>query len=292
LKPSFGLIPVRGHIPPPPGVLSEIDVGVLGPLARDAVDLDLLLGVLAGPDAGAAVAWRLALPPPRATALREFRVAAWLDDPYCPIDRELLRLLEGLVDTLRGEHVTVVDGAPAVDLADAHEVAQRLIQGSMSLAVPDEEYERLRQRAAGSDPGDRSPPVLWARHITQTARDLNLVIERREHHAAAWAGFFQDHDVLLCPVMLTAAFPHTGGDPDERTVEVDGRPRPYADQFAWLQSIGVVHLPAVVAPIGLTAAGLPVGVQIVAPHLEDRTAIEFARLLAEVIGGYQPPPGY
>jgi amidase len=52
----------------------------------------------------------------------------------------------------------------------------------------------------------------------------------------------------------------------------------------------MAHLPATVAPAGRTAEGLPVGVQIVGPYLEDRTPIEFARRLADVIGGYAPPP--
>ena len=51
LKPSFGIVPVHGHIPPPPGMTAEIDIGVLGPLARSAADLDLCLAVLAGPGA-------------------------------------------------------------------------------------------------------------------------------------------------------------------------------------------------------------------------------------------------
>ena len=50
-------------------------------------------------------------------------------------------------------------------------------------------------------------------------------------------------------------------------------------------------LPATVAPIGRTPAGLPVGLQIVGPYLEDRTTIDFARRLGAVIGGYEPPPG-
>ena len=66
LKPSFGIIPVRGHIPGPPGMLSAPDLGVLGPLGRSADDLDLALDVLAGPDAAMATAWRLRLPRPAA----------------------------------------------------------------------------------------------------------------------------------------------------------------------------------------------------------------------------------
>jgi amidase len=73
---------------------------------------------------------------------------------------------------------------------------------------------------------------------------------------------------------------------------VNGVSRPYGDQFAWLQAVGVVHLPVTLAPAGLTTAGLPVGVQIVAPHLEDRTAIDVGARIAEVIGGFQAPPGF
>ena len=92
--------------------------------------------------------------------------------------------------------------------------------------------------------------------------------------------------------MPTPAFPHDQTpDVDARTIVVNGATRAYGDQFSWLQAIGVVHLPVVVAPVGLTSAGLPVGIQIVAPHLEDRTAIDVARRISEVIGGFQTPPG-
>ena len=98
---------------------------------------------------------------------------------------------------------------------------------------------------------------------------------------------------LLCPVTPTPAIPHDHNpDVDARTITVNGAARPYGDQFAWLQAIGVVHLPVVVAPVGLTPAGLPVGIQIVAPHLEDRTAIDVARRIAEVVGGFQAPLGF
>jgi amidase len=49
-------------------------------------------------------------------------------------------------------------------------------------------------------------------------------------------------------------------------------------------------MPAVAAPIGRTPGGLPVGAQIVGPLYEDNTAITFAELLGDVIGGYEPPP--
>ena len=68
--------------------------------------------------------------------------------------------------------------------------------------------------------------------------------------------------------------------------DVNGEPRPYAENIAWTGVIGNVALPSAVPPIGRTASGLPVGVQVVAPFLHDRTAVRVAGLL----GSYEPPP--
>ena len=46
------------------------------------------------------------------------------------------------------------------------------------------------------------------------------------------------------------------------------------------------------APVGLTPGGLPVGLQIVGPYLEDATPIAVAGHLADVIGGFKAPPGF
>jgi amidase len=274
-------------------VLSELDVSVVGPIARSAEDLDLALGVLAGADSAQAVGWRLDLPSPRGDALPAYRVAVRLDDPYCPIGSEVLDVQRVAIEALRSAGVTLDEPASFPSLQEGHDVAQRLIQGAMSHALPPDEFDRLREQARSRPHDDQSSSTRWARNITQLARELNVVVEQREHLAAAWAEFFRRYDVLLCPVMLTPAFLHDQSpDVDARTIDVDGGPRPYSDQFAWLQAIGVVRLPVVVAPIGQTAAGLPVGIQVVGPYLEDRTAIDFARRMGEVIGGYVTPPGF
>jgi amidase len=63
--------------------------------------------------------------------------------------------------------------------------------------------------------------------------------------------------------------------------------------IVWCGVIGNLSLlPVTVAPVGRTPAGLPVGVQIVGPHLEDRTPIDFAQRMADVVGRFEPPPGY
>jgi amidase len=291
LKPTYGIVPLHGHIPPLPGTMADIDVAAIGPLARSAPDLDLALSVIAGPNAERGVAWRLDLPPPRGSSLVDYRIATWCDDSYCEIDRDITTVYEQLTTELRAAGATIDETAPPISLAEGHDVAQRLIQGAMSGWLPDETFAMLRDRAETAAVDDTTPPVRWARNITQRVREYRLSEEQRLRLKAAWADFFRHHDVLLCPVMSTAAFPHDQNpDVDARTIVVNGAIRPYGDQFAWLQAIGVVHLPVVVAPVGRTGSGLPVGIQILAPYLEDRTAIDVAACIAAVAGGFQAPP--
>ena len=91
----------------------------------------------------------------------------------------------------------------------------------------------------------------------------------------------------------TAAFPHNHNpNRDERTVMVNGKSAPYAEQLFFAGLASLSYLPATAAPIGLTAEGLPVGLQIIGPEGGDSTTIEFARLMAAEIGGFVPPPAY
>src|SRR5262249_13026475 len=117
--------------------------------------------------------------------------------------------------------------------------------------------------------------------------------EKREHYRAQWAEFFRAHDVLLCPITPVTAIAHDqNSEFRRRTIMVNGHPRPYLDQLVWAGVMGMAWLPATVAPVGRSAPGLAGGVQIVGPYLEDRTPIEFARLLAGVIGGFEAPREY
>src|SRR5882724_2015195 len=82
-KPSYGIVPSHGQIPGPPGTLTLADLAVAGPMARTVEDLELGLSLIAGPNRWEKPAWRLKLPPPRSRTQKRYRVAAWLDDPFC-----------------------------------------------------------------------------------------------------------------------------------------------------------------------------------------------------------------
>jgi amidase len=267
LKPSTGIVPLTGFQPPgPPAPPSDMTyLSALGPLARSAGDLRTALRVTAGPEGQAAKAWSWALAPPRHTRLREFRAGVVLDHARAPVSSEVAAPLSDAVDALARAGATVVEGWPdGVDPVRLSESFGFHVGLFFAFQQPGEDFAPL-------------PEVIEQERRRMQAR-------------AAWGHYFDEIDVFLCPVSFTPAFPHDTRPFEERTIATPEGPRPYADQAFWVSHASLPGLPAVAAPIGRTGGGLPVGAQVLGPLYEDDTAITFAELLGEVVGGYQPPP--
>ena len=291
-KPSWGLVPTRGHSPA--GALTPTDISVVGPMARHAEDLGLALRVLAGPDGPQQAAWRAELPPPRQRRLGDFRVAVWTQSALCEIDHNVAERFAVAADALRRAGATV-DEHPKLPLEDGehHRLFMLLLRAATASRMRDEDFAAQQAIAATLIPGDASSRALIARGATVYHRSWCVANEARTRLRFAWRDFFEGADVLLTPVAASAAFPHDHSpDRDQRLISVNGKPVPYNDQMFWAGPASLSYLPATAAPLGLTPAGLPVGMQIVGAEGEDLTTIEFARLLAAEIGGFVPPPDY
>jgi amidase len=276
-KPSFGIIPTFGYLDHASLHRNVADINVFGPIARSVDDLELLLGLLAAPNPDDAVAWRLDLPPARARALGDFRVAAWLDDEFAPVDPAVAAVMADAVDALEGagarvDHVRRPDLDPAVASRDG------LILISSATAISDSEGEN-----SAADGGGRG----------LDHRAWDALHRRRGETRRRWAEFFVDVDVLLCPVIAVPPFRHvqsTDGANWMHATLADHGDLHYSELIRWSALIGSAYLPVTVPPIGRTADGLPVGIQVVAPYLHDRTSLAFARCMQDVVGGYEPPP--
>jgi len=267
LRPSVASVPLTGFQPPgPPAAPSDMTyLSAVGPLGRSAGDLRTALQVTAGPEAPAARAWRWALARPRHRRLEDVRAGVVLDHGQAPVSGEVGAVLSDAVDALARAGATVAAGWP---------------EGVDPVAQAESFGFQVRLFFAYQEPGDDLPP--FAEVVDQ---------ERRRMAArAAWGRYFQDVDVFLCPASFTTAFPHDPRPFQDRTIATPEGERPYADQVFWVAQPALPGLPAVAAPVGWSAAGLPVGAQVVGPLHEDDTAITVAELLAEVAGGYQPPP--
>jgi amidase len=290
-KPTWGVVPDQGHALP--GMLASPDIAVVGPLARSAEDLAVAMDIVSGADAFNERGWTLSLPRPAQRSLADFRVAVWPSDSVCPVSRAVADRVQALADRLAGLGATVSDSArPAFDPADSHRIYTTMLNGPMSAGVPDDAFAKLSEAARGFDPADRSDAVESIRATVQPHREWVRQCNRRAALRQAWNAFFEDWDILLCPQMPTTAFPHDHSPFGARTVQVDGAEQNYLRQVFWAGLITVAYLPSTVFPTGPAADGLPIGIQAAGREFDDYTCIEFARLIAQEIGGFEPPAGY
>lgn len=293
-KPTLGLAANRGMVPPTtPALPVDLDLAVVGPMARTARDLSLLLDVMAGPDPLTfGVAHQLTLPPARHQQLGDFRVLVLDQHPLIPtataVSAGVERVAEALV--VGGAHVE--RRSPLLpDLAEAATVYTTLLASGSVARFPVESHEQLQIRAAELSADDTSLDAARLRGMVLSHRHWLEANHDRELHRRGWRELFAEFDAVVCPITPTPAFPHDH-NPDllERQVDIDGVDRPFLDQLVWAGLATMPGLPATAVPAGRSPGGLPVGVQIIGPMFEDRTPLRLAELLEQRIGGFQVPP--
>jgi len=291
-KPTFGIVPPRGQALP--GRLAQGDISVVGPLGRSAEDLEIGLGIMAGPDEIDAVGYKLALPAPRQKALRDFKVAVMLTDPNSEVDDEVQARVQAVADFLVKKRAKVSGSArPDIDTREAQRTYIHLLRAATSGRQTQDEFDKNLAAARSVGTGDESYYARMLRGNTSSHRDWLAANETRHKMRWKWAEFFKEYDLLLCPAAASAAFPHDQqGERWERSIEVNGRRAPATDQLFWAGYSGMAYLPSTVAPAGFTKAGLPVGVQIIGAQYADRACIQMARLLEREYQGFVPPPDY
>ena len=293
-KPTLGLIPSRGHAPPGTPELSvaaDPDIGVAGPLARCADDLLLALDVLAGPDDAQATGYRLALPPARHGRLADFRVLVLEEHPLLRISSEVAEVMQRFAGGLRSAGATLGDSSPLLpDLTHVAETFDRLLMAFLGANFPEVTYAGRRDAAARLAADDKSREAARLRSLVCSHRDWLRAHRARSAISHQWRQLFREWDVVLCPVLPTTAFPHDDAAMEQRTIDVDGRRIPYGLQALWSGLASLSGLPATTMPIGPGRSGLPVGVQVIGPYLEDRTTLAFAQLAEREFGGFRPPP--
>jgi amidase len=289
-KPTWGLCPPRGHYTV---AAALTDISVIGPLARSADDLALVLDLIDQPDP-AETALSVKLPAPRGRAVKGLRVAVWASQPGQPTDAETVAKIEDLARFLRRAGAKVsLTARPEFDPVEAYQLYLRTLATALSARHSETVLARMRHGAARRPADDMSADAIMLRTVDMPHRDWLRLNERRTQVRRAWGAFFQDWDVLLCPVIATPALPHMQqGETWERRMTIDGQDIAYNDMLFWPGLTCGFHLPASVAPIGMAKSGLPIGVQIVGPLYGDRTTIEVAKLLENSWLGFSPPEGW
>ncbi|MGW0181255.1 amidase [Nocardia sp. NPDC003345] len=294
-KPTLGLAPARGMAAPPgPALPIDLDLAVVGPMARTARDLTLLLDVMAGPDPLThGLAYDIALPPARHERLPDFRVLVVEDHPLIPTGSAVRAGVNRVAGALAGAGARVErHSALLPDPAEAATIYLLLMLSNAAASLPADDYEQLRSRAATLGADDRGLDAARLRGMVLDHRGWVEANHHRELHRRSWRRLFAEFDAVVCPITPTPAFPHdhTGGLEDRR-IDIDGVGYPYFDQLVWAGMATMPGLPATAIPTGTSPDGLPVGVQLIGPMFEDRTPLRLAELLEHEIGGFRKSCG-
>ena len=298
-KVTHGIISLRGHVPGPPGTLGEPDLAVAGPMARSADDLQLMLDVVAGPSPLMEPGWQLKLPAPKQKKIEDFRVLLWIDDPLCPIDRQMSSLYLQLKSALETAGVKVDVGSPLGMGLDYFYPTYLNLMGSAMGAAQKKMERRVMGLAAPlleKLGGYLDAPKRFEHFLKGAAQshvDWMRMNEKRFRMRQKFLSVFEQYDVILMPPALTTAIPHQQElEMPLRKIWVNGEKRNYADMLMWISPATLMGLPSTSAPIGKTTEGLPVNVQIMGAPFQDKTTIKFAGMMAKVMGGFVAPPGY
>jgi amidase len=296
-RPSETLLPRSGQFPMPPLPNSAVVMGVQGPLARSAGDLELALSVLAGPEVGEDVAWRVELPAARHERLADFRVAVLPPISWVPVDDEIL-VAQGELAARLGRLGATVKHVQPDALGDhrEHHMLYRTLLSAVTSARVDEGERQKRLATWRRAASEFAPGVV--RGLEGAPGHYLVWNAQRERFRAAYRAFFRDWDVLLAPAINTLAYPHIDrawpADDSDLTIElsINGQRVPYLHGLVYPGVSTLAGQPATAFPVGLSRGGLPIGLQAIGPYLEDRTPLRFAALVAEEMGGFRRPPGY
>ncbi len=316
-KPTYGIVPMNGQTAHldlfENDYVADTDIAVTGPMARSAEDLGLVMDLIVRPPRSQRKAIKIKLPEPRKKNMKEYRIGLWIDDPHFPPDTEVGDCLHKMANNLTKAGAKIQEKKPDIDfghnldlyfnlemLTSVRWMPQKefdqILKKSKSLDnswIPQKEFDQMLQSSKTLENTDVGPEAYRIRNLTKLHREWELLNHERSKMRQKWDDYFQDFDVLLCPAVRVSAVQHARGNLGTRRHKFDRQDLWYGEVIhSWTSLTNVSYLPATVAPVGLTKTGLPVGVQIVGPYLEDHTSIHFAKLMEEALGGFSPPPGY
>jgi amidase len=284
LKPTYGSVPLLGHVPPAPGSVSVRDLNVAGPMARNVGDLRLLLSVISDITTGTQ----------RRANLKGKRIAVWTKEPTFPVSAECVEAVETAAEAASALGAQVAVGKPDVDGAALLDLYMQLLLPVLATDMPArlvKAMERGRPIArvlASRYPFSRSK---WALYSAASHHDWLLANEAREKLKREVSAFFGKWSVVIAPVAPSTAFEHVEtGDAVSRKMKVDGAAAAYHTFHSWVALATACHLPAAVIPVPRAPGELPRGVQIIGPEGGDLDVLAIAEALEARMGGFAPPP--
>lgn len=292
-KPSLNIISEVGHMPPPPGaVLNGNGLSVAGPLARSPEDLELAMQVLVGPKNQDQLAWDIKLPKARTKKVEDIRIAVWPEEKYAEVDKDISNLINETAKDLKEAGAKVETPKLPFEFKDLDYVFGLLVNPLVLAGTPKNALKKLSEINDSLDDSDNSELAKKARGAVLKHIDWVRVDAMRHRIRQQWREFFTQYDVIICPTISVPAFKHNHAPVHQRKLNINGEDKEYLTVHLWSGPAIMAGLPSTNVPIGLSKDGLPIGMQVIGPYLEDMTCIEVAKIVRNLKGGFNRPPGF
>jgi amidase len=291
-KPTENMVSVYGSSPglPQREFTSIRHMLSFGPVARSIDDLKLAFSIIAGADPQDVDVPAIPIVYPQPKPLRQLRIA-WTDQFVgVKVSSDTMAAMKAFTEKLAAQGIIVEKiNPPGFDFDDAWKTYGNLI--SMELGV----YVPASMRFAAYVFGiykDTVFPLSYKKYLT--------VLTRRDRLIAKMEEFLSTYDAWLCPVAVTTAYKHImpkrslGPFPVyKKDMVVDGEAVDYMTaNGAYTTIFNITGNPVVVMPVGYTASGIPIGVQVVASRWQDARLLTVAEQLFKAGGAFRHPPGY
>jgi Asp-tRNA(Asn)/Glu-tRNA(Gln) amidotransferase A subunit family amidase len=211
---------------------------------------------------------------------KNLRIGYFEDDDRTPVTRETRAAVCSAAEALRSAGFEVEYFRPQ-GLEEARQLWKKyfVVAGGML----------LRPMFTGRE-HDLSPILReflgWAEaepaHSGRTLLDAWI---RRDALRAQFFEMMERYPILLCPAAAIPAFRH-----GERSWQIDGKTVEYLDAWSYAEFFNLLGNPAVVVPVSHSAAGLPIGVQIVGRPWKEEEVLSVASALEKAHGAWRIPP--
>jgi len=284
LKPTYGLVPSKGHVPPSPHLkdTEAPDLGVVGPMARNIEDLELLMSIIA-PDSE-----KEALP----TSCSELKIGIW-QEPSFTISDEVADAVNLVANAAKTAGAFVSIDKPDFEGKNLVNIYQRLLIPFITSELPSVAKGIFKLAKPVAKLFAKKGELSFSNTIISATQKTNEIAEAEQERdliKKKCDAFFEQYDVLISPVTSVPAIPHNNKKSlYRRKIEVNGALVNYTSLFEWITLSSACHLPSISIPVKRSSDDLPIGIQIIGKIGADRKILSIARLLAGELN-FSPTP--